>query len=172
MMKRNIIVGEKIFFTGLGLILLFMLSHDWIPLGPFNDIQGVRAENTTSGLIQMTIINALSISVVIVITLLFIGKRYPIWARLWLIIHLGSILYGAISAWWISYLFGAEPEMIERYNIMFGNTHAFLPVMNGIVPNTIHVLFHVTLLMTWILSIYISFKKVEKIGVLKVLRVM
>ena len=161
-MKRNVTVSEKIFITGLGLILLFMLSHDWIPLGSLNDIQGVCAENTMSGLIQLTIINTISVLVVVVLTLLFIGKRYPIWARIWLIIHLGSILYGAISAWWIPYLFGAEPELIERYNVMFGNTHSFLQVMNGVVPNTIHVLFHVTLLMTWILSVYISFKKEEK----------
>jgi hypothetical protein len=26
---------------------------------------------------------------------------------------------------------------------MFGNTHSFLPVRNGIVPNTAHILLHV-----------------------------
>lgn len=163
-MRRNIAAVEKVFIAGLGLILLFMLSHDWIPLGSFNDIPGVRAENSIGGLIKITIINTLSVLVVIVIALLFIGKRYPIWARIWLIIHLGSILFGAILAWWVPYLFGADAEMIERYNVMFGNTNAFLPVKNGMVPNTIHVLFHLTLLMTWILSIYISFKKVEDIS--------
>ncbi|PAV29708.1 hypothetical protein CIL05_10070 [Virgibacillus profundi] len=157
-MNRNITVAEKLFVTGLGLILLFMLFHDWLPLGNLNDIHGIQEVNTLKELIVNTIINVVSILVVTVIALLFIGKRYPIWAKVWLIIHLGSIFYGALSAWWIPYLFGAVNERIERYSMMFGETHTFLPVMNGIVLNTIHVLFHLILLITWILSIYISFK--------------
>jgi hypothetical protein len=29
-----------------------------------------------------------------------------------------------------------------RYQAMFGRTHAFLPVRNGIRPNTLHVVLH------------------------------
>jgi hypothetical protein len=29
-----------------------------------------------------------------------------------------------------------------RYDAMFGGTHAFLPVRNGIRPNTLHVILH------------------------------
>ena len=57
--------------------------------------------------------------------------------------------------------FGAE-ERIERYQLIFGNTHSFLPVMNGIVPNTLHTLFHLTLLLSIILAIYISFSGNKK----------
>lgn len=157
-MRRNITLVEKFFITGLGLIFLFLLLHDWIPLGPLNDLQGIRDANSLKSLILTTIINVFSISVVIGITLVYIGKRYPIWARIWLIVHLGAILYGAISAWWIPYFFGTDNEIVERYNVMFGDTQAFLPVMNGIVPNTVHVLFHVTLFICWLLNIFISLK--------------
>ena len=160
-MKRNVTVAERLFVSGLGLILLFMLLHDWIPLGSLNDIQGIQSENTTSEIIQVTIFNTLSIGIVLVIVLLFIGKRYPIWARIWLVIHLGSILYGALVAWWIPYFYGAEAERVASFTVMFGDTHAFLPVMNGIVPNTVHVLFHLILIITWILSIYISVRKID-----------
>lgn len=128
---RNIRASEKMYLCGLGLILLFMLIHDWVPLGSLNDVEALKAENTTGELIMITLINTLSISIMIAVSLLYTGKRYPIWARLWLIIHLGFILYGAVSAWWIPYFFGADLTMIERYGNMFGNTHAFLPVMNG-----------------------------------------
>jgi len=45
-------------------------------------------------------------------------------------------------AWWIPYLFRAEPERAARYQIMFGSTHRFLPTRNGLVPNTAHIMLH------------------------------
>jgi len=47
--------------------------------------------------------------------------------------------WGAIISWWIPYLFGTGThETMERFNNMFGDTHAFLPIMNGMIPNTLH----------------------------------
>jgi hypothetical protein len=73
------------------------------------------------------------ITVVIAFTFLFIGE-------LW--------------AWWIPYfLGGANAEQIKKYDIMFGNTHAFLPEMNGITPNTLHFILHsfrlIVAIMAW-----------------------
>lgn len=158
-MKRRISFSESLFIFGLGLLLIFMLIHDWVPLGSLNNVQAIQLAHTKSELVQMTTIQTLSILIVIIIAVIYIGKRYPIWAKLWLIIHLGCIMVGAIFAWWIPYFFGSSEERVGRYNFMFGDTHSFLPAMNGIVPNTIHVLFHLTLLLTWILSIYIGLKK-------------
>ena len=47
-----------------------------------------------------------------------------------------------IRAWWIPYLFRAEPERAARYQIMFGKTHSLLPPRNGMVPDTAHILLH------------------------------
>lgn len=153
---RQVRTSEKWFVAALVAMLAFVLLHDWVPLGPLNDISGIRAEKTIRELILITVLNGLSFSVVLAIALVFYGKPYPLWARLWLVIHLFCIIYGAASAWWIPYFFGTTPEMVQSYATMFGNTHAFLPVRNGIVPNTIHTVFHFTLLSTWVLSLYLA----------------
>lgn len=155
-MKRHIRASEKWFVAGLVLMLLFVLTHDWVPLGNLNDLDGIRSEKTWDGLLLATVLNGLSFLIVLIITLTFLGKTCPVWARLWLVIHLFCILYGALSAWWIPYFFGTTQELVQAYATMFGNTHAFLPVRNGIVPNTIHTMFHLTLLLTWLLSIHIA----------------
>ncbi|WP_010648682.1 hypothetical protein [Oceanobacillus massiliensis] len=155
-MKRNVRTAERLLLAGYGLILLFMFIQDLVPLGQLNDIAAVKMENSTTGLIITTLIGVIQIMMLIGLSLLFIGKHYPIWAKLWLIIHPSCILAGAIWSWWIPYLTGINAEAkIERYTAMFGDTHAFLPTMNGIVPNTLHTFFHFTLLCCIVLTIYI-----------------
>lgn len=93
------------------------------------------------------------------------GKRYPIWIKFWLIIHQVCIFAGALMAWWIPYFFGYGAEQrAGRFNQMFGDTHSFLPAMNGIVPNTLHTIFHIALLTCIILTIYIALTDSRKIG--------
>ena len=162
-MKRNVRKSEIMLLLGFSLIFLFMLVHDWIPLGSLNDIEAVAAENTKRELVMVTSIGAVQFLLLIIILLVFIGKTYPIWIKLWLMIHPSCIFIGAMLSWWIPYLFGfGAEEKLERYQMIFGNTHSFLPVMNGIVPNTLHTLFHLTLLLCIILATYISFSGNKK----------
>lgn len=155
-MKRNIRLSEKLLLIGLIFIFLFMIVHDFIPLGPFNDVEAILNDRPLKELIFVTIVNAGQILLIIIGVLFFIGKKYPIIIKLWLIIHQSCIFIGALIAWWIPYIFGIGAEQrVERYQEMFGNTHSFLPIMNGIVPNTIYTIFHFTLLFCIILTIYI-----------------
>jgi hypothetical protein len=39
-------------------------------------------------------------------------------------------------------------QAADRYRVMFGRTHTFLPHRNGLVPNTAHVFLHVCTLVT------------------------
>lgn len=159
-MRRQIRLAEVLLVAGLGLIFLFMLFHDWVPLGQLNDVRAVAESRSVQELVVVTAIGAGQIILLLGLVLIFVGKRYPIWAKLWLVIHQGFILAGALLDWWIPYFFGfGAAERVERYNEMFGNTHAFLPINNGIVPNTIHILFHSTLLLCLILAVYISFTR-------------
>ncbi len=155
-MKRTIRFSERLLIFGYAMILLFMIVQDLVPLGPFNDIQAIASVQSLNETLAVTMIGVVQILLLIGGVFLFIGKRYPIWVRIWLIVHPSCILFGAIMSWWIPYLFGiGAEEKVERYQIMFGDTHAFFPVMNGIVPNTLHTIFHLALLACIILTIYI-----------------
>ena len=159
-MKRDIRLSEKILISGYAFILLFMIVQDLVPLGKLNDIEGITSVQSFNEILVVTMIGVVQILLLMGGILFFIGKRYPIWAKIWLIIHPSCILFGAIMSWWVPYLFGiGAEEKIERYNTMFGNTHAFLPVMNGIVPNTLHTIFHFILFICIILTVYIFFTK-------------
>ena len=163
-MERNIRLSEKLLLFGLSLILLFMIFHDFVPLGSLNDVQAVLNDRSLNELIILTIIGAGQILLIMIGVILFMGKKYPLLIKLWLIIHQTCIFVGALIDWWIPYFFGIGAEQrIERYEEIFGNTHSFLPVMNGIVPNTLHTLFHITLFVCIILTIYICITNDKKL---------
>src|SRR5690625_2794028 len=155
-MKRNIRLSEKILVLGYAYILLYMIVQDLIPLGTLNDVKAIASLQSINETLVVTMIGVVQILLLMGGILFFIGKRYPILIRIWLIVHPSCIFLGAIMAWWVPYLFGiGAEERMERYNAMFGNTHAFLPVMNGIVPNTLHTTFHISLFVCIILTVYI-----------------
>jgi hypothetical protein len=122
--------------------VLFLWLHDWVPLGRLNDVKAVRSQDTAFRLVVVTLIQSLPFTIGLLFSLSYLGRLYPRWLYLWLWISYGVIFVGQIRAWWIPYLFRAEPERAARYQIMFGNTHRFLPTRNGLVPNTAHIMLH------------------------------
>lgn len=134
------------------LILLVLLQviqvailwlHDWIPLGPLNNVTAVRAADSPARLIWVTIVQSGPYTIGLIFSLLNLKTGFPDWLWYWLWISYGLLLAGAIKAWWLPYLVRPEPVRAARYNAMFGTTHSFLPGRNGIVPNTLHVVLHV-----------------------------
>ena len=123
--------------------VLFLWLHDWVPLGPLNDVAAVRSQDTRLRLIIVTLIQSMPFTIVLLFSLLYFRSSYPHWLYLWLWISYSLIFIGQIRAWWAPYLFRAEPWRAARYQIMFGKTHSFLPVRNGLVPNTAHIMLHV-----------------------------
>lgn len=155
-MKRDIRLSEKFLVLGYVFILLFMIVQDLVPLGALNNVVAIASLESLNEIIVTTLVGVVQVLCILGGILLFIGKKYPLLVKIWLIVHPAFILFGAIMSWWIPYLFGTgTEEKIERFNIMFENTHSFLPVMNGIVPNTLHTLFHLMLLICIMLTIYI-----------------
>jgi hypothetical protein len=116
--------------------VLFLWLHDWIPFGRLNDVKAVRSQDTAFRLVVVTLIQSVPFTIGLLFTVSYFGRPYPHW------ISYGAIFLGQIRAWWIPYLFRAEPERATRYQIMFGNTHHFLPTRNGLVPNTAHIMLH------------------------------
>ncbi|MGA2420539.1 MAG: hypothetical protein ABSG69_10675 [Candidatus Acidiferrum sp.] len=125
---------------------LFVGLHNWLPLGKLNDLKGVRAEFTRGKLLVATLTNFTPVAIGLVGSVVYFGREYPGWLIwfLWIFYLLACV--GSLKAWWIPYVFRAEPERAARYQVMYGATHAFLPERNGMRPNTLHVIFDVVTL--------------------------
>lgn len=123
--------------------VVFLWIHDWIPLGRLNDVAAVRSQDTLGRLVTVTFVQSLPWTVGLYFSVRYYGRAYPDWLNSWLWISYVVLLVGQIRAWWVPYLFRPDPTRAARYRIMFGKTHAFLPVRNGLVPNTAHVMLHV-----------------------------
>lgn len=120
----------------------FLWLHDWIPLGALNDVAAVRKTDPLPRLIKVTLIQSVPWTIGLFYTLRHLATPFPDWLWWWLWISYGLLFCGEMRAWWVPYWFRPEPQRAERYQLMFGNTHAFLPERNGIRPNTLHVLLH------------------------------
>lgn len=122
--------------------VIFLWVHDWVPLGRLNDVAAVRSEDTLRRLVIVTLVQGVPWSIGLLFSAWYFGRPYPGWLNSWLWITYALLFAGQIRAWWIPYLFRAEPKRAERYRRMFGKTHSFLPERNGIIPNTAHILLH------------------------------
>jgi hypothetical protein len=122
--------------------LAILLFHDWIPLGSLTDAKAVRQENTLAAMLVGTAITSVPVAFFLWRSIVNFGHTYPHGLKIALWLIYGFLFIGELQAWWIPYFFGASATKVERYQKMFGRTHAFLPVRNGIVPNTLHVTLH------------------------------
>jgi hypothetical protein len=120
-------------------VVLFLLLHDWVPLGSLNDVKAAQAADTRRRLIVVTVASALP-SIVGLVGSLYFRRAFPTWLTVWLWLTYVGLLLGQVRAWWIPYLFVPEPARAARYKSMFEHTHAFLPSRNGIRPNTLHMI--------------------------------
>jgi hypothetical protein len=133
--------------------VLFLWLHDWVPLGPLNNLAAVRSVITRQQMILGTLINGVPFLILLVLSVYHLGSGYPHWLQIALLIAYSILFIGELEAWWLPYLVMPQPKKAERYRKLFAGTHAFLPVRNGMVPNTLHVILHVATLLTLLLLI-------------------
>jgi hypothetical protein len=131
--------------------VLFLVLHDWAPLGALNDVRAVRAADSTAKLIFVTALSAAPFVVGLAASLRHAQGPYPGWLMIWLWVTYAGLLLGQLRAWWLPYLLRPDPGRAARYHAMFARTHAFLPVRNGMRPNTLHVILHASTLVTLLL---------------------
>jgi hypothetical protein len=122
--------------------------HDWVPLGPLNDVRRVQAEDTRARLIRVTLVQSVPYTLGLLFTLAYQRTGHPSWLWTWLWVSYGLLFAGELRAWWWPYLVRPDPDRAARYDKMFGGTHAFLPRHNGIIPNTLHCVLHAATLGT------------------------
>jgi hypothetical protein len=129
----------------------FLWLHDWVPLGRLNDVAAVRGQDPWQRLVIVTLTQSVPFTIGLVASLRYAGHPFPGWLMIWLWVSYGILFVGQLRAWWVPYLLTTEPERAQRYRAMFGNTHTFLPVRNGLVPNTAHILLQIATLATLVL---------------------
>ena len=126
----------------------FLWCHDWVPLGRLNDVAAVRRQDSLSRLVVVTLAQSVPFTAGLAWSARHFDEPFSRWPLRWLWISYTILFLGQLRAWWLPYLFRPEAERAARYEKMFGRTHAFLPPRHGIVPNTLHVLLHLSTLMT------------------------
>jgi hypothetical protein len=151
-MAQPVGTGFEITFLALqSAAVLFLLLHDWIPLGALNNPSAIRREDSLLRSIFVTLLPAVPAAIGLFYSAKHFGHTYPDWLEMLLWITYGLFVLGLLRAWWIPYLVKADPERAARYQIIFAGTHRFLPERNGMAPDTLHTVFHVVTVATVVL---------------------
>jgi hypothetical protein len=135
-----------------GFVVIFLLLHDWVPLGRLNNLAAIRTEDSLLRRVVVTLLSALP-PIVGLIWSTYFGQVHPGWLWWYLLITYGGFLAGLLRAWWIPYLVVPNPARAARYQVMFAGSHSLLPQRNEIAPDTLHIMFHLTVVATLLVLI-------------------
>ena len=125
----------------------FLLFHDWVPLGRFNDIRAQRTTDPVRKRVLTTVLSALPYLLLFAFSIRDVRlHRLSHSLVFWLWVGYGALFAGELKAWWIPYFLRPDPERAARYRRLFGETYSFLKERNGIPPNTLHVVLHLATL--------------------------
>jgi hypothetical protein len=141
-------VLDAIFLVLQTFVVVFLLFHDWVPLGRLNNLQAIRREDSLVRSAFVTLLPGIPTTIGLFFSMRYFARPYPSWLTILLWITYGTLLYGLLRAWWIPYLFVPDAKRAARYRTIFAGTHTFLPQRNGIAPDTLHVVFHVAVIAT------------------------
>jgi hypothetical protein len=139
---------EITFLTLQAVVVSFLLLHDWIPLGRLSNVAAIHNEDSLARRIFVTLLPAVPAAIGLFYSGKYFGRAYPDGLEMLLWITYGVLLLGMLRAWWIPYLLIPDPARAARYQIIFANTHTFLPRHNGMAPDTLHSLFHLVTVTT------------------------
>jgi hypothetical protein len=152
MPSHLITVAFDLVFLGLqSSVVLILLVHDWIPLGRLNNLVALRSADTLTARLTATLIPLIPTALALYFSAKRITQPYPHDLNMLLWITYSILLVGMLQAWWIPYLFKPDPKRAARYQVLFAGTHTVLPVRNGMVPNSLHILLHLVTFATFVL---------------------
>jgi hypothetical protein len=126
--------------------LIVMLVHDWVPLGPLNDLPRQREQPLRMRLL-VEAGNVLPVAAILVLAAVFPTGRLPLGASIYLAAYIVIFAVLAWLSWYRPYLFGSTPEREQAAAHEFGRTTQVLPRRGTrIRPNLMHVILHVLFL--------------------------
>jgi hypothetical protein len=131
--------------------LLFLLLHDWLPLGNLNNVSAFQKSTTVAQKVASLLVPSIPVIFGLGFTVLANSRGSNLSFRIIFSAVYGFLFLGELEAWWIPYAFGTSEERVARYRTLFAETHSFLPSRHGITPNTLHVALHAATLATIIL---------------------
>ena len=145
---------DSVFLAAQAFVVLFLLVHDWVPLGRLSNFTAKRDADPLANRIFVTLLPAVPAGLGLYFCAKNFAHAYPPGVLILLWITYGSFLFGILRAWWVPYLLVPDPERAARYKEIFAGTHRFLPERNGIAPDTLHTIFHgVTLAVVMMLAL-------------------
>jgi hypothetical protein len=133
-----------------------LLLHDWVPLGPLNDVRAAHRGHSLKAMALGTLISSLFPTIGVALSLFHLKSSWPGWLYVYLLAAYGFLFIGELEAWWIPYLVWNQPKKAAEYDAMYGNTWAFLPPRNGIRINALHFLLHAATLAMLILAAHFA----------------
>lgn len=133
---------DTIFLALQAFAVLFLLFHDWVPLGRLNNLGAVQSEDPLGRRVFVTLLPGVPAALGLYWSATHFGRAYPDGLAWLLWITYGLLLAGILQAWWVPYLLIPDPRRAARYRNLFRGTHTFLPVRNGIAPDTLHCSLH------------------------------
>lgn len=130
--------------------VVFLLLHDWVPLGRLSNLTAVHAVDSRSKLLRTTLFSALPFAAGLGFSVATFPD-WPIWVRIYLDVLYAVTLYAVLRAWWIPYLSSSDSPRAERYRTRFAGTLSFLPQRHGFAPDALHTVYHGVVVATLVL---------------------
>jgi hypothetical protein len=133
--------------------VVFLLLHDWVPLGRLTNLAAVRTIDSTQKLLWTTLLSALPYAAGLAFSIAYL-PHWPMSLRIYLEwLYTISLLMIAF-AWWVPYLSAADSDRAARYRTRFAGTLSFLPKRHGFAPDALHTSYHAVVLATAILLLF------------------
>jgi hypothetical protein len=132
--------------------VLFLLLHDWVPLGRLSKLAAVHAVDSAAKLLRTTLFSALPFAAGLGLSV----ATFPDWpmrVRIYLEVLYAITVLAILRAWWIPYLSPFDSPRAERYRTRFAGTLGFLPKRHGFAPDALHATYHGVVVATLVLLI-------------------
>jgi hypothetical protein len=135
--------------------VVFLMVHDWIPLGRLSNLAAVRLMDSVSNRFWTTVLSTLPYAIGFAFSVATY-PHWPMWLHTYLLWLYGISLAAILRAWWIPYLSPTDSPRAERYRTRFAGTLGFLPLRHGFAPDVLHTAYHAVVLATMIFLVLLA----------------